>query len=247
MLDLTPLAGKKIVLELSADPGSKRNPSFDWARWVEPRVQQRYEQKGATISVAGKPRWATAMSGPHRCKVIDKPDRQSIEMDLPGGVCLARGVAAEAVLPVDLVKARPSVLLLDSSGRQMTSAEYAGVHPASVAVGGQTRSGLRTHPPDHGQTIAQYVMRLPERPAVLRASVGIADGSHSTGVIFAVEANGQTLCQKHMLPGRWEDLTVSLKPFAGQPVVLSLVTDSDGPFNFDWACWATPHIEAQSP
>ena len=48
-----------------------------------------------------------------------------------------------------------------------------------------------------------------------------------------------------MLPGHWEPLTADLSPWAAVPVVVSLVTDSVGPYNFDWAHWAEPTIEAK--
>ena len=45
-----------------------------------------------------------------------------------------------------------------------------------------------------------------------------------------------------MLPGAWEPLSADLSEWSGQRVVLSLVTDSDGPFNCDWACWGEPTL-----
>ena len=89
-------------------------------------------------------------------------------------------------------------------------------------------------------------MRLPAGPAVFRASIGIA-GEKSTGVIFSVELNGRELVCQRMLPGRWQPVEADLSPWAGQPVVLTLSTDSDGPFNFDWAHWGQPRIEAAKP
>ena len=41
---------------------------------------------------------------------------------------------------------------------------------------------------------------------------------------------------------RVETLSADLSEWAGQLVVLSLVTDSDGPFNCDWACWGEPTL-----
>jgi hypothetical protein len=45
-----------------------------------------------------------------------------------------------------------------------------------------------------------------------------------------------------MIPGRWEQFTADLSRWAGQPVLLSLVTDSDGPYDCDWACWGEPRL-----
>ena len=52
-----------------------------------------------------------------------------------------------------------------------------------------------------------------------------------------------TIGYRHMLPGKWEEITADLAPWAGKPIVLSLGTDSEGPFNFDWAIWGEPRVE----
>jgi len=38
-LDLTAFRGKSIRLRMTVDPGPRRNPSYDWARWYSPRVE----------------------------------------------------------------------------------------------------------------------------------------------------------------------------------------------------------------
>jgi hypothetical protein len=38
-LDLTVFHGKTVHLRMSVDPGPKRDPSYDWARWFSPRVE----------------------------------------------------------------------------------------------------------------------------------------------------------------------------------------------------------------
>ena len=107
------------------------------------------------------------------------------------------------------------------------------------------RDGLFVHPPDHGRTIMLFPMTLPASPARLRTWVGIRDPSDSDGVGFVVEVNGQEAARKRMVPGQWEPLTVDLAPWAGKSIVLDLVTDSEGPYNCDWAAWGEPRIEAK--
>jgi hypothetical protein len=53
---------------------------------------------------------------------------------------------------------------------------------------------------------------------------------------------GQEVARKLIRPGPWQDLEADLTPWAGKPVVLSLVTDSDQDFNFDWAMWGEPGL-----
>jgi hypothetical protein len=105
------------------------------------------------------------------------------------------------------------------------------------------RDGLFVHPPDHGRTILMFPMALPAGPAKFRTWVGIRDGSRSDGVGFIVEVNGREVARRRMLPGRWEPLTADLAPWAGSPIALALVTDSEGPFTCDWAAWGEPTID----
>jgi hypothetical protein len=129
---------------------------------------------------------------------------------------------------------------------EVVGPRFANVHPASAVVGGIQRRGLSAHPPNHGQTIGHLPMTLPDEAAALNTWVGIRDGSTSTGVVFAVEVNGLEVARRRMLPGRWEELTVDLSQWKGSPIVLSLITDSDGPYSFDWAHWGEPQIEPKS-
>jgi hypothetical protein len=105
-----------------------------------------------------------------------------------------------------------------------------------------TKAGLFVHPPDHGRTLAYLAIALPQEPVQLSCAIGLRDGAESEGAVFAVEANGRELARRRMLPGAWEPLLADLSEWSGQRVVLSLVTDSDGPFNCDWACWGEPTL-----
>ena len=149
----------------------------------------------------------------------------------------------DADLPVDLAGQPRLVGFVADTGVAIPSPPIAGVRPGPAAVGGVERNGLHCHPPDHGRTITHLPMTTPAEPGVMRAWVGIRDGSQSTGVVFIVEVNGREIARQRMKPGKWELLEADLSEWAGMPVVLSLVTDSDGPFNFDWAHWAEPRIE----
>jgi hypothetical protein len=45
----------------------------------------------------------------------------------------------------------------------------------------------------------------------------------------------------------WHPVSVDLAPYAGKDVLLTLVTDSMGPYDYDWASWATPRLEVPAP
>jgi hypothetical protein len=243
-LDLTPLAGKRVTVELSVDPGPKRNPSFDWARWFRPRIE-RHGQSQGTLAVAGGKDWKLAVGPAGAVQVKAAGGRRRIEAPLPGAVFLLERQPDAVAIPLDLSRQPWRVILLSDSGLVLASAQYAGVSRQPNTVGGITRDGLFAHPPNHGRTVALMPMTLPPGPATLRTWVGIRDNSRSDGVDFIIEVNGREAARKRMLPGKWESLTVDLGPWAGKPVVLALMTDSDGPFTCDWAAWGEPRIEAK--
>ena len=60
--------------------------------------------------------------------------------------------------------------------------------------------------------------------------------------MFAIEVNGTEQARVPITPGRWERIQADLGRWAGQPIVLALVTDSAGPFNYDWSAWGEPMI-----
>ena len=172
-------------------------------------------------------------------------DGQKVLAPLPGTVLFLKERPAAVDLPVDLAGQPRLVGFVGETGAALESPRVAGVRPGPAVVGGTKRNGLHAHPPDHGRTVAQLRMTLPEEPAEMRSWIGVRDGSESTGVVFIVEVNGGEVARARLLPGKWELLAADLSQWAGTPVVLSLVTDSDGPFNFDWAHWAEPRIEAK--
>ncbi len=243
-LDLTPLAGKRVAVELCVDPGPDRSPSFDWARWFRPRIERSFQKEGV-VAVAGPTPWKIALCGREALPVESECKEQRFTAPLPGTLLLLRDRPPAVELPVDLITQSYSLGFLANTGAEIEAPAFVGMIPGRAVVGGVERNGLHAHPPNQARTIAHLPMTLPTRPAVLRASVGLRDGSQSTGVLFLVEVNGQEVARRRMLPGKREPLEADLSPWAGKPVVLSLVTDSAGPYNFDWAHWAEPKIEAK--
>jgi hypothetical protein len=85
--------------------------------------------------------------------------------------------------------------------------------------------------------------QLPAQPTILRTAIGIRDGSKSTGVGFSIEVNGRTVSQQSLHPGGgWTPVTVDLSPWQGDAILLTLATDAQGDFSFDWAVWALPQL-----
>jgi len=243
-LDLWALAGKTVTVELTVHPGPNGSPSYDWARWFQPRIE-RGVKKEARLAVAGSRDWAIAVSPIGELEIEWDEEWRAVRARLPGSVVFLRERPAAVALPVDLAEQPRLVGFLSDTGVAIDSPRVAGVAVGAAVVGGVERTGLHAHPPNGGRTLAQFPMTLPHDPAMLRSRIGIRDGSESTGVDFIVEVNGAEIARRRMLPGEWELLGVSLSRWAGMPVVVSLVTDSAGPYNFDWAHWAEPRIEAR--
>jgi hypothetical protein len=242
-LDLSAFRGKRVQLTLTADPGPKRSPAFDWARWYSPRIEVEHHGVG-TVALAGAPPYRLALASAGEVQATRAGDVSRFVLDLPGSVILLRDEPALAELPLDLLQAPLTTTFLSDSGEALTNPQFAGAVAGPGAVGGVERPGLNVHPPDHGLTVVDYPLRLPAQAARFHCYVGLRDGSKSDGCGFRVAVNGKPVGYRHMLPGRWEEITADLSPWAGKPIVLSLVTDSEGPFNFDWAIWGEPRLTA---
>ena len=89
-----------------------------------------------------------------------------------------------------------------------------------------------------------YFLQMPDtRPITLSFATALRDGSKSDGVVFLVEANGKEIFRQRLTrPDGWHPAQLDLSSWAGKPLLLGLVVDSDGPFYFDWAAWAEPTI-----
>jgi len=239
-LDLAPFAGKEVTLELAVDPGPQRDVTADWARWFGPRVVESEVTKGR-VSIVDPARRAIALSGTTVSALGYIGDRSLAEVTFPGTVLLLRDTPTNVALPLDLATTPCKLGFTDTNGQVLTAPAWAATAPGVGVVGGVERRGLRVQPPDLGQTTVAYALALPSQPANMHCFVGIEDGSRSTGVEFIVQANGVELARQRMMPGvPWREITADLSPWAGKPVVLSLVTDSAGAFGSDWARWGEP-------
>ena len=106
---------------------------------------------------------------------------------------------------------------------------------------------INAHPPANGQTVIQFPLALPEEPSTFSFSMGLYEGC-SKGVLFQIRLNGQTYFKAFKDTFDWTDGSISLAQFAGQSVLLELVTDPAQEGNegseCDWAFWADLHITA---
>jgi len=244
-LDLSPFAGQQVTIELSVHPGPKRAATYDWARWLDPRIE-RDQTTDADLVLVSQRKWALGLSGTTHTVLEPQGSRYRVRAHLPGAVFLLAQPPRTVALPLDLAAQPFETTLLSSTGTQLATAPHARAIRGTNSVGGEARAGLFTHPPNHGLTVADFALTLPAAPAELHTFVGLRDRSKSEGVVFRIEANGMGLARVPMKPGGWRAVTCDLSAWAGKPVVLSLITDSDGPFSYDWAAWGEPTLRKKA-
>ena len=183
-----------------------------------------------------------ALNGDGTVPLNQSGRRISVETIVPGAIALLHEQPAAVTLPADFSRTPDQVFIVLDSGTVVDSALYAGVTSSASAVGGVRRNGLFVHPPNNGRTIATYLLTLPTDSARFVTYVGLRDGSKSDGVEVSVDINGSPQVRRMIQPGGWDLLEVDLARWAGQPIVLSLVTDSAGAFTQDWTAWGEPTI-----
>lgn len=254
-MDLTPLRGRKVVFRIEADAGEKGDPSFDWGLIHRPRIvmdPRLFPPATVTLELSGAP-VPRVLPGRGSAEIVGRDGgRTTVRLELPNSFVVPAGEPyAVPDLPGGSDATRPLVRLMDLPlvSRTLSPPGIEGPPPpfapgiAPATCGGDTRPAISLHPPQGGASLLDYHLRLPERPCRLRTAIGIRDGSRSSGVLFRVEVNGWELWSHEMQPGGgWVPVELDLSRYAGQEVVLTLVTDAMGPFDFDWAVWAEPVI-----
>jgi hypothetical protein len=246
-LDLSPLRGREIVLRLEANPGPKGNVNFDQAQFLRPRVvAESHEPRKVIVHSPRQPSAALAADGELKMTSAGR-NRYAVSLPLPGSFHLLFEEPHATTLPLDLRTTPHSAALVAEDGTETVPHSFMRPAPCDAVVGGVKKPALHVHPPQNGRMVVDYLLRLPTTFARLETAAGIRDGSNSAGVGFTVQINGREACSVQLRPGAWKPMTVDLARYAGQTVVLSLITDAMGDFSFDWAVWGEPRIVAKEP
>ena len=232
-------------MRLETHPGPQGQATFDWAVITRPLVVAEDPSPRRVVVYSPKP--VLAALGGTAAPLAVRPageHRYAVEMPLPGAAILAFSLPeATAALPMDLRTAPRSAGLVFPDGMVTQPMAYSRPAAGEAAVGGVNKPALHAHPPQNGRLSVDYLVRLPQAPAHLEAFAGIRDTSLSAGVGFVVQVNGREVWSANMLPKQpWKPVSVDLSAYAGQVVLLSLVTDSLGGYDFDWAVWGEPKL-----
>jgi len=249
-LDLAPLRGQPITLRLETSPGPAGSVHFDHALWTRPRLvsAEPFRERIELVSPQ-PPRQAFTAAGPVPLEALGA-NRYALEVPLPGVTFLLFTRPPAIQPPVDLETQLYSNALFYHRGGESPPAGFLRATPATGRVGGVEKPGLFVHPPPQGENHVDFVLTLPEVPALrLTGWAGIRDGADpSNGVRFRIEVNGAERWSHDQHPGDpWTPWEVPLSDRAGQTVILSLITDARGDYTCDWAHWGEPRIVLARP
>ena len=239
-LDLTPYHGQRVKLRFTINPGPNRNTEWDWARWGEPKIisepsdtlaevgfflpKEPIKRFPDTVHGVGKGQYVLNTKLPAQILFLFE---SGTEVDSPYNLRDADFVAG---LQFDGIFRRGSVW---NSGQRM-----------ELTLDGVSKKTIFAHPPE-GQTVLQFLLSLSQaREVIFSFSMGLRDGC-SDGVFFKVLVNGETQSGHFADTFRWEDANISFSEFAGETVLLELMTDSGETSFCDWAHWADLLITAE--
>ncbi len=151
------------------------------------------------------------------------------------------------MLPYDLRAAQFIVGLQFDGIFRLGSAWDSGKRSTVENPNGERKPSIFAAPPINGQTILRFPLLLPKEPSIFSFSTVLQEGC-SKGVLFQVRLNGQPYFETFKDTFDWTDGSISLSAFAGQPLLLELVTDpadsGSAGANCDWASWTDLHIIA---
>ena len=166
----------------------------------------------------------------------------TLDADLSKPVIIFFGPFQQVSLPYNLREAQYTVGLqfdgIFRLGRNFESGER-----WITTIDSIRKETIHAAPPSNGQTILQFSLLLPQAPSTFSFSAGLVEGC-SSGVLFQARLNGQTYFETFKDTFNWTDGSISLSQFAGQPLLLELVTDPGETTICDWAFWADLHITA---
>ena len=238
-LNLSPYRGRLVQLRFTTTPGPNGNASWDRAVWGEPKI---ISEPADTLMTVGFYLPTKPIAGsPDSLHHIGN-GQYIFQTKLPAQIVLFLAPPQPVVLPFNLRNAEHAAGFQVDGVFRLGSVYGSGSH-RKVTIDNIDKETIFAHPPAIEQTILQLLLTLPQEPLTFSFSTGLQEGC-STGVSFQVLLNGQLRFETFTDTFNWTDASLSLTEFAGQPLLLELVTDPSGSNGCDWAHWADLHITA---
>ena len=243
-LDLTPYRQQRVTLRFSTTPGPVGNGAWDWATWGEPEIT--YEPVGQLTEIGFLIPNMPIKSSPDTLENHGN-GQYWLKAQLPAQVLILFGTPQQREM-LDNLQDTHYVAGLQFDGIFREGSVWDSGKRSELTATGVRKQTLNAHPPPGGQTILQFLLTLPAAQEVTFSfSMGLPDNSCSIdGVVFKVLIDGQSRFEHFGFnePG-WVDGRISLSEFAGETVLLELVTDSGETPSCDWAHWADLFITAE--
>ena len=242
-LDLTAYRGQGVTLRLTTTPGPNGHTGQDSARWGEPKIVSELVDMQIGFFLPHPP----IRSFPETVRHIGR-GQYVLDTNLPAQILFLFEPVHQVVPPYNLGDA-PFVAGLQFEGIFLLgrSAWASGQRRQATAAGVQKES-IAAHPPEGGQTVIQFLLSLPQAKKITFSfSMGLTSSGCSTGVKFQVLLNGQTQLEHATHLVEWADAQLSLSEFAGETVLLELITDPDGSTHCDGSDWADLLITVEEP
>ena len=243
-LDLTPYRNQRVTLRFSTTPGPVGNGAWDWAMWGDPEIT--YEPVAQLTEIGFFIPNVPIRSFPDTLE--NRGDGQyRLKAQLPAQVLILFGTPQQTEM-LDNLRDVHYIAGLQFDGIFREGGAWNSGKRSELTATGVRKQTIDSHPPPGGQTVLQYLLTLRAAQEVTFSfSMGLPDTRCSIdGVFFRVLVNGQTRFEHFGFnePG-WVDGHIPLSEFAGETVLLELVTDSGETVSCDWAHWADLFITAK--
>ena len=243
-LDLTPYRNQRVTLRFSTAPGPVGDPAWDWGMWGAPKITHEPVSQLTEIGffIPNEP----TRSFPDTLE--NHGDGQYwLKAQLPAQVLIIFGTPQQTEVLNNLRDAH-FVAGLQFDGIFREGSLWGSGKRWELTATGVRKQTLNGHPPPGGQTVLQFLLALPAAQDVTFSfSMGLPDEKCSIdGVVFKVLLNGQNRFERLGFnePG-WVDTLIPLSEFAGETVLLELVTDAGKNVSCDQAHWADLFITAE--
>ena len=243
-LDLTPYRKQRVTLRFSTTPGPVGDGAWDWAMWGEPEIT--YEPIARLTEIGFFIPDVPIRSFPDTLENHGN-EQYWLKAQLPVQVVILFGTPQQTEV-LDNLRDAHYVAGLQFDGIFREGSIWNSGKRSELTATGVRKQTLNAHPPPGGQTVLQFLLALPTAQEVTFSfSIGLPDLSCSIdGVFCRVLLNGQSRFE-HLAfnePG-WVGARISLSEFAGETVLLELVTDSGETVSCDQAHWADLFITAK--
>jgi len=240
-VDLTPYAGRSVLLRLQTHPGPHADVHWDWASWGRPRIV-RGDRAGAHVKLRiHQPLRVSRTIVSDAVSSRTEPGTvTAMEVTLPAAIVYPKKLRSIGADGADLLTL-PFATYNTSAGLTQRKPVWGSGRIKRFRIDGIELPGVFGHPPDFGVTRLEWLLDLPASPLKLHFRVGLL--TNGNPVTFKIRANNR-LCWTHHLnqSSGWTDGEVDLSDFRGSALLLALVTDSAGSNRCDWAVWAQPRL-----